>query len=68
MVNRPGNNQWRNGEGEHLHTSPHLGADHLPTEPPEDALAAALLQYAKDRLPLKQRLDRLASTFGYHIR
>ena len=37
------------------------------SEPPDDELVAELLQYAKERLPLARRLDRLKKKFGYII-
>ncbi|KAI0739703.1 hypothetical protein C8Q80DRAFT_1057408, partial [Daedaleopsis nitida] len=35
--------------------------------PPDDELREALLQYAKERLPLERRLARLGKKFGYYI-
>ncbi|KAF8590776.1 hypothetical protein K439DRAFT_1328789, partial [Ramaria rubella] len=36
--------------------------------PPDDVLQAALLDYAKERLPLERRLVQLSKEFNYHIK
>ena len=36
--------------------------------PPDDVLKAALLQYARQQLTVKQRLERLGEEHGYWIK